>query len=92
MARVTITDQGPGIDESAKQAIFERFKQAKAEDTKKGTGLGLPIAKAFIEAHGGEIGVTSTPGQGSTFYFTLPLDADYLKEDAEDMAEAEVTA
>jgi signal transduction histidine kinase len=92
MARVSITDEGQGIDESAQQAIFERFKQAKAEDTKKGTGLGLPIAKAFIEAHGGTIGVTSAPGQGSTFYFTLPLDEEYLKEDAENMAEAQMPA
>ena len=80
-AKVTISDRGQGIPPDAQQAIFERFKQAKADDAKKGTGLGLPIAKAFIEAHGGQIGVTSMLGEGSTFWLTLPLDTEYMKDD-----------
>jgi signal transduction histidine kinase len=55
--------------------IFEKFGRAKLGDkTKPGTGLGLYIARSIAEAHGGAIGVASTPGGGATFTLTLPLD------------------
>ncbi len=71
---VTVSDQGRGIPEHLLKDVFERFKQVEASDRteKKGSGLGLSICKLIIDAHGGEIGVYSAVGQGSTFWFCLP--------------------
>ena len=66
-----VHDAGPGIPEDHREKLFDRFWQA-AETAQKGTGLGLSIAKAIVEAHGGTIRVESTPGNGSTFSFTIP--------------------
>lgn len=73
--RVEVCDQGPGIPASEHNQIFGKFVQAKASDKLgvKGTGLGLSICKSIIESHGGKIGVESTEGSGSMFYFKLPL-------------------
>ncbi|WP_195908171.1 response regulator [Nostocoides sp. HKS02] len=70
----TVTDEGSGIPADQLEAIFDRFTQADASDTraKGGTGLGLPICRGIVEQHGGRIWATSEPGQGSTFAFTLP--------------------
>jgi two-component system, OmpR family, sensor histidine kinase VicK len=76
--RVSVSDDGPGISEDARETIFEKFRQAEAVDGKsrKGTGLGLSIVKAIVERHGGTIGVTSEVGRGTTFFVDLPkLDA-----------------
>ncbi len=72
--RISINDQGQGISEENQRLIFEKFRQAtdSSNHLVKGTGLGLAISKALIEEHGGKIGVHSTEGNGSTFYFTLP--------------------
>ena len=72
---VSVTDTGPGIAEADLQKIFEEFQQGESASTsrKGGSGLGLPISKRFIEMQGGRIGVESRPGEGSTFWFTLPL-------------------
>ena len=71
---VAVRDTGPGIAEAEQAKIFEEFQQANSSITKKkgGTGLGLAIAKRIVELHGGRIWVESSPGQGSTFSFTLP--------------------
>ena len=69
-----VHDTGEGIPPSYQTHIFERFAQVPGA-TRGGAGLGLSLAQTIIRAHGGEIGVESTPGQGSTFTFTLPADA-----------------
>jgi signal transduction histidine kinase len=71
---VSVADTGKGIPQEAMAHMFEKFyRVADTENTTTGTGLGLPIARKIIEALGGEMGAKSTPGVGSTFYFTLPL-------------------
>lgn len=71
---VAITDTGMGIPQEEIPGIFQRYKQASSARRvrQKGTGLGLAICKLIVEAHGGQIGVTSEPGK-TTFRFTLPL-------------------
>lgn len=70
---VSVADQGRGIKQEFQESIFERFKQVEKSDAsiKKGTGLGLAICKMIIEEHGGTIGVESTEGVGSRFWFRL---------------------
>lgn len=70
-AVVTIRDTGVGIGTADAQRIFDRFYRADAARSADGSGLGLSIAKAVIEAHGGRISLESEPGQGSTFTVTL---------------------
>ncbi len=71
--RFEVKDTGPGISPQARQRIFECFFSTKGL---KGTGLGLPIAKRFVEAHGGTVDVDSTEGAGTCFSISLPLDLD----------------
>ena len=77
MARVEVHNEGPGIPSEAKPHLFERFYRVPfiegLHDAKAGLGLGLYIARALTELHGGQIGVESDVGNGSTFWFTLPL-------------------
>jgi two-component system sensor histidine kinase KdpD len=68
---VRVVDQGPGIPEPERARIFEPFY--RREGSNHGFGLGLAIAKGFVEANGGEIAVESVPGQGSTFVVSFPL-------------------
>ena len=72
---IAVADSGVGIADADQEAIFEEFKQVGTDYTKKaeGTGLGLALTKRFIELHGGTIRVSSAPGKGSTFTFTLPI-------------------
>ncbi len=74
-ARVSVRDYGEGIAASDLPKLFRKFSQIDGGSTRKvgGTGLGLVICKGIIEQHGGQIGVESTPGEGSTFFFTLPF-------------------
>jgi signal transduction histidine kinase/FixJ family two-component response regulator len=74
MARVAVRDYGEGIAPSDLPKLFRKFSQIDSGPTRKvgGTGLGLVICKGIVEQHGGTIGIESTPGEGSTFFFTLP--------------------
>lgn len=73
--RCEVTDTGIGIAPGDQEKLFGRFIQVHQADVRKyrGAGLGLSIVKALVEAHGGEVGVRSQLGSGSTFWFTLPL-------------------
>lgn len=71
---VSVTDNGPGISAAEQRAAFDKFRQVgDPRERRQGTGLGLPISRKIMEHYGGRIGVRSTPGQGATFHFTLPL-------------------
>jgi PAS domain S-box-containing protein len=72
---IAVKDQGRGIPSDKLETIFERFQQVDASDSRNsdGTGLGLAICRSIVQQHAGQIWVESVLGQGSTFYFTLPL-------------------
>ena len=71
---VSVSDRGPGIDDFEQSVIFDKFYRGKNERYRvQGTGMGLAIAKAVVEAHGGTMGITSQLGSGSVFWLTLPL-------------------
>jgi len=71
---VNIADRGPGIDDFEQSLVFEKFYRGRNQRVQvHGTGMGLAICKAIVEAHGGHLGVTSQLGHGSVFYFSLPL-------------------
>jgi PAS domain S-box-containing protein len=73
-ARVSVVDHGIGIPYDAQSRLFTRFFRVDNRDTRQigGTGLGLALVKALVEAHGGQVGLESEPGVGSTFWFDLP--------------------
>jgi signal transduction histidine kinase len=76
-ARVWVRDEGPGLPPEVQERIWERFQRAPGIKDQSGTGvglgLGLYISRSIIEQHRGQVGVQSAPGQGSTFWFSLPL-------------------
>lgn len=73
-AKIYVADNGIGIPEENQKHLFEKFYRVENDQTKavKGNGLGLFVAKQLVERMGGQIGVISKPGEGTTFYFTLP--------------------
>ncbi len=75
LAHVAVKDQGPGIPDIEQSRIWERFQQGQRQPTGAGNGLGLGlyITRAIIQQHRGSVGVESRAGEGSTFWFTLPL-------------------
>jgi signal transduction histidine kinase len=79
---VSVHDTGPGISADDRERIFEEFQQVDSSNTRRkgGTGLGLSIAKRIIEMHGGRLRVESVPGQGSTFWFSLPVRVERLAD------------
>ncbi len=74
-ARVSVQDKGPGIPDSEQSRIWGRFEQGQKQTIGSGGGLGLGlyITRAIIQQHRGQVGVKSHSGEGSTFWFTLPL-------------------
>jgi two-component system, OmpR family, sensor histidine kinase KdpD len=71
---VNIADRGPGIDDFEQSLVFEKFYRGRNQRVQvHGTGMGLAICKAIVEAHGGRLGLTSQLGHGSVFYFSLPV-------------------
>jgi two-component system sensor histidine kinase KdpD len=84
---ISVADQGPGIEEEEIEHIFEKFYRGKNVRYRiQGTGMGLPIAKMIVEAHGGTIRVLNYAGQGSVFTFSLPAERDaYAKSPQRNM-------
>jgi signal transduction histidine kinase len=74
VVEIAVADTGPGIAPEDQEVIFQEFGQARIapERGEEGTGLGLPLARRFVELHGGRLWVETAPGEGSTFRFTLP--------------------
>lgn len=70
-----VRDNGPGIPLADQPRVFDRYWHSRRTANKRGTGLGLSIAKGIVEAHGGRLWLESTPGQGATFYFSIPAEA-----------------
>jgi len=89
--QVSVRDSGLGIPEADQEHVFEKFYRVNAKDRRKieGTGLGLAIVKGVVDRLGGEVGMESTEGEGSTFYFTLPRattsNSDDDREPSDDM-------
>ncbi len=77
LARVSVHDEGIGVPLAEQQQVWERFAVVAGTTVQSGSGIslgiGLHICKSIIEAHGGRVGVESAVGEGSTFWFTLPL-------------------
>lgn len=73
---ISVTDTGPGIAPESQKRLFQPFQQADGSIRRRygGTGLGLSISRSFVELHGGRMWVESAPGEGTTFFFTLPLE------------------
>jgi two-component system, OmpR family, sensor histidine kinase KdpD len=74
MVEISVADRGPGIDDLEQSLVFEKFYRGRDQRYRvQGTGMGLAISKAIVEAHGGTIGLTSQLGRGSVFHFTVPI-------------------
>lgn len=83
--RFAVNDTGIGIAADKIDTVFESFKQAEADTTRKygGTGLGLAITKKLVELHGSRINVNSTPGKGSSFWFTVKFNKGQIQDNSD---------
>jgi len=72
-ASISISDDGPGLTQAEVASLFRPYQRASTSRGRSGTGLGLYVSKAIVEAHGGNMGVESNSGRGSRFFFDLPL-------------------
>jgi len=87
--KLSITDNGPGIDQKYHRKVFEVFQTLTPKDECETTGMGLSIVKKIIESYGGSIWIESAPGEGTTFFFTL---SKQTRPDVETMPDAAETA
>jgi two-component system sensor histidine kinase KdpD len=85
---VSVSDDGPGLPKGREETVFQKFARGERESATPGVGLGLPICRAIVEAHGGAITGRNRPEGGAVFTFTLPLGQPPLPEPEEDAAEA----
>lgn len=72
--QISVSDEGIGIDPSHHERIFDVFQRLHTDDAYPGTGVGLALCERIVERHGGEMDVSSAPGEGATFTFALPVD------------------
>jgi signal transduction histidine kinase len=74
--RVAVADAGPGVPQEHREDLFQRFRYPGAgnDRAQAGAGLGLSVVKAIVEAHHGSVGIDDRKGDGSVFWFTLPLE------------------
>ncbi|MEM8484536.1 MAG: HAMP domain-containing sensor histidine kinase [Bacteroidota bacterium] len=77
MIKISVRDEGPGLTATDREKVFGKMQRLSAKPTagEHSTGLGLFIVKSLVELHGGEVGVDSVPGQGASFWFTLPINS-----------------
>ena len=78
---VEVADRGPGLPAGNEHRVFEKFFRARSHENRRGIGLGLPICKGIVEAHGGIITASNREGSGAVFRFTLPLGGEPPKVD-----------
>ncbi|HQE91233.1 MAG TPA: GAF domain-containing protein [Anaerolineae bacterium] len=83
---MSVEDTGIGIPPDRRQAVFEKFEQVDSSSTRRygGTGLGLPLSREFVRLHGGDMDFESVPGEGSRFFFWIPIGGPSAKREGED--------
>lgn len=80
MAVVSVTDEGPGLTSEEASYVFDKYRRTQRAGTRDGLGLGLYLCQKIVEAHDGKIGVESKPGEGSRFFFEVPMTRGTRKE------------